>query len=67
MNNDLVSIRERGLNALLKELGPSGMAQFMHQFDKGSGNYTEEREDLLKDITVDDIVNSIQQRKTTLL
>jgi hypothetical protein len=66
MNNDLVLIRERGFNALLKELGPFGMAQFMHQFDNGSGNYTEEREELLKEYTLDDIVKSIKGKKQGL-
>jgi len=63
MISDLSVIRERGFNALAKELGPSGMAIFMRQFDNGSGNYTEEREELLKDVTIDDIVASIKNRK----
>ena len=28
------------------------------------GNYTEEREEALKDVSIDDIVSSIKQRKT---
>jgi len=63
MTNDLSVIRERGFNALTKELGPYGMAIFMRQFDNGSGNYTEERDELLKDLTVDDIVANIAKRK----
>ncbi|MDR1665332.1 MAG: hypothetical protein LBR83_10520 [Clostridiales bacterium] len=63
MINDLVLIRERGFDALLKELGPSGTARFTRQFDNGSGNYTEEREELLKDVTLDEIVKSIKAQK----
>ena len=63
MTSDVSAIRERGFNALTKELGPSGMAIFIRQFDNGSGNYTEEREELLKDISIDDIVASIKNRK----
>jgi len=63
MTSDLSVIRERGFNALTKELGSSGMAAFMRQFDNGSGNYTDEREELLKDVTIDDIVASINNRK----
>ena len=63
MTSDLSAIRERGFNALTKELGPSGMAVFMRQFDNGSGNYTEEREELLNDVSIDDIVASIKKRK----
>ena len=63
MTSDLATIRERGFNALTKELGATGTAQFIRHFDMGSGNYTEEREELLKDVTLDDIVASIKKRK----
>ena len=63
MNSDLTTIRERGFNALTKELGSSGMAIFMRQFENGNGDYTAEREELLKDLTIDDIVASIKKRK----
>ncbi|MCL2571566.1 MAG: hypothetical protein FWE11_04105 [Defluviitaleaceae bacterium] len=63
MANDLTIIRERGFNALKKELGSSGMAIFLRQFENGSGNYTEEREETLKDLTIDDIAASIISRK----
>ena len=63
MTNDLSEIREKGFNALTKELGPSGMAIFIRQFESGKGNYTEEREELFKDLTIDDIVASIKRRK----
>jgi hypothetical protein len=64
MISELSVIREKGFKALTKELGASGMAIFMRQFENGSGNYTEEREELLKDITIDDIVASIKSRKS---
>ena len=63
MISDMNVIREKGFDALTKELGPSGMAIFIRQFDNGSGNYTEEREELHKDVTIDDIVASIKRRK----
>jgi len=63
MLSDLTTIREKGFNALTRELGPSGMAIFIRQFENGSGNYTDEREELLKDVTIDDIVSSIKKRK----
>ena len=64
MTRDLVTIREKGINALTKELGSSGMAVFMSQFENGNGNYTEEREELFKNVSIDDIVASIKKRKT---
>jgi len=63
MISDLSVIRERGFKALTQELGPSGMAVFIRQFENGSGNYTYEREELMKDLTIDDIVSSIKKRK----
>ena len=63
MASNLSAIREKGFNALAKELGLSDMAVFLRQFENGSGDYTEEREELLKDLTIDDIVASINRRK----
>jgi len=63
MTSDLATIREKGFSALTKELGPSGMAIFMRQFENGNGNYTDERDELLKDISIDDIVSGIKARK----
>ena len=36
---------------------------FIRQFENGSGNYTEEREETLKGISIDDIVLSIKKKK----
>ena len=58
--NDPVAIRRIGLEVLTKELGPLGMALFMRQYDKGYGNYTEERDGLLKGITFDEIEQELK-------
>jgi hypothetical protein len=50
-----VALRKAGIDALRKELGPLGMVLFMLQFDNGYGNYTDEREDLLKDVIFDEL------------
>ncbi len=63
MNTDLYEIRQRGLDVLTKELGPVATVRFLRQFENGEGNYTEEREELLKDVTIDDIVAGIAARK----
>ena len=63
MNSDLSVIRQAGFRALTKELGATGTVLFIRQFESGYGNYTEERKELLKDVTLDDIVASIQERK----
>jgi len=58
--NDPVAIRRIGIEVLTKELGPVGMALFMRQYDKGYGNYTEERDELLKDMSAEDIENELE-------
>ena len=46
--NNPVALRKAGIEALAKELGSLGMAQFMLQYDTGYGDYTEQREELLQ-------------------
>jgi len=54
-------IRKLGIEALTKELGAVGMAYFIRQFDRGEGNYTIEREQLLADVTMDDIERYLEK------
>jgi hypothetical protein len=51
-----VVIRKLGIEALTKELGAVGMAYFMRQFETGYGDYTAERDELLKSITSEEII-----------
>lgn len=37
-------IRAKGLGVLLKELGPTGYVCFLHQFERGRGDFTLERQ-----------------------
>ena len=60
---NISDIREKGFNALTKELGSTGMAIFIRQFENGKGNYSEERDKLFEDLTIDNIVDSIKKRK----
>ena len=52
--NNPAALRKAGLDALTRELGPLGMALFMRQYEYGYGDYTAEREELLKDVTLDE-------------
>ena len=61
--NNPVVLRKAGLEALTKELGPLGMVMFMRQFDTGYGEYTIERDELLKDITLEDIERELEAMK----
>jgi hypothetical protein len=37
------TLRQAGLDALLRDLGAAGMARFIQQFENGKGDYTAER------------------------
>lgn len=56
-------IRTKGLEALVRELGTVGMIRFIQLFEPGSGDYTKEREDLLKGITLNEIMSEIQSKR----
>jgi hypothetical protein len=45
----------KGVKALTRELGPVGMAHFIRQFSPGYGDYTAEREELLSNVTNEDL------------
>jgi hypothetical protein len=50
----MTEIRQMGLKALLKALGPIGMARFMQQYDTGYGDYTKEKYEQ-PDMTMEDV------------
>jgi len=54
-----VTLRNAGLVALAKELGPLGMALFMRQYDNGYGDYTAERGELLKNISLEEVERAL--------
>ena len=49
-------------DVLKRELGPDGLARFLRLHRSGSGDYTRDRMGWQKDLTVDEIVESIRQR-----
>jgi hypothetical protein len=59
----LDQIRQAGIRALVRELGPAGMLRFMQQFELGSGDYTQERHQWLDTENVQTIAERIQQRR----
>ncbi len=52
-----------GLDLLQKELGATGLLRFLQQFERGHGNYTQERQMQADTDTVDDLVGQIMQRR----
>jgi len=63
MRTTPVQIRKKGLDALAKALGPLGMIRFLQQYDMGSGNYTQERRQWLKEETLSQIVGEIKSKR----
>ena len=50
-------IRRVGTEALIKALGPIGMARYLEEYDNGgTGDYTQEKYEQ-PDLSVDDILN----------
>jgi hypothetical protein len=69
MNSNRMSpleIRRKGLEALAQALGPVGMLRFLQQFGNNKGDYTQEREQLLEGITMNDILAKIQENRQNL-
>ena len=62
----LPELRQAGIEALVKALGPVGMARFLQQFDQGRGDYTAERDRILGSSTVDELVDEIERRRSNL-
>jgi len=58
-------LRRAGIEALLKALGPVGMARFLQQFDPGQGDYTAERDAVLGSSTVDELMDEIERQRNT--
>lgn len=51
----LSEVTREAINLLKRELGVVDTIRFLRQFKPGSGNYTEERDALLRDLSLDEI------------
>ncbi len=58
---ELEKIRRDGLKALKEKLGVEGMVKFIQMYSDGKGNYTEEREELLKEVTIEDFDKFLEE------
>jgi len=59
----LEQIRQVGLEALTRELGPVGMVRFLQQFQSGSGDYSKDRHRWLGDEDLQTVVERIRRRR----
>ena len=54
----------QALELLRRELGLDGLARFLRLHRSGSGDYTKDRARRQKDLTMDQIMESIRQHRT---
>ena len=66
MNTDarpLIEINQQAISLLDKELGVIDTVRFLNQFTQGCGNYTQERENMFANKSLDEIVEEIEKRR----
>ena len=72
---DSISLTGRNQNpgqlaVVRRELGRAGLARFLQHFQNGKGDYTRERGEVLKDLTMDGLrahVRARQKRRGTIV
>ena len=63
MGTTLPEIKIKGWEALVKELGHAGATKFILLHESGEGDYTRSRKELLKDLTIEEIIREIKSKK----
>ncbi len=61
----LAEVKVKGWAALVKDLGYAGATKFMLLYETGSGDYTKERREFLKDVHMEEIVSKKRERGQT--
>lgn len=59
----ITEIRQQGYKALIDALGVAGTLRFLQQLGVGYGDYTKERHQWFKNLTLDDFRNYVKQKK----
>lgn len=59
----LVEITRDAIKILSKEIGIVNTVRFLNQFTAGYGNYTEERQHLYADMSMEEIIQEIKQTR----
>jgi hypothetical protein len=62
----LNQIREEGITVLTESLGSVDAIRFLQQFDAGHGDYTAERQRILGNPTVDNVLKKIMAHRKRL-
>jgi len=59
----VAEITTTAIALLCRQIGPVNTARFLNQFTTGLGNYTQERDEMLGNATVDELLLEIKQRR----
>ena len=60
----LAEITQEAIKVLFQTLGIVNTVRFINQFTTGYGNYTEEREALFGELTLDEVITEIKQSRS---
>jgi hypothetical protein len=58
---DLEDIKTEGLKALKDKLGAVGMIKFIQIYSNGNGDYTQDKNEYLKNVTIEDFDNFMKR------
>jgi len=59
----LAEITQNAIRVLCRVIGLADTMRFVGQFTVGFGDYTAERDELFKDMTLDEVIAGIKQRR----
>ena len=60
----LAEVTQAAIRVLCREIGLADTMRFVGQFTVGYGDYTAERDEMFKDMTLDDMIAGIKQRRS---
>lgn len=59
----LAEVTQTAIRVLVREIGLVDTMRFVGQFTLGYGNYTEERDELFGEMTLDELIAEIKRRR----
>ena len=59
----LIEVNQEAIHLLYRELGVVDAVRFLRQFTQGYGNYTQEREDMFADKSLENITDEIENQR----
>jgi hypothetical protein len=65
LTRSLAEVTEHAIRLLSSELGVADTLRFLNQFAIGFGNYTDDREDLFRNVSLDEILNPIRNSSSS--